>query len=80
VLACAVVKEAAMKDGKHREKPPAQQPPNVGSRLPGDEASPGSPQTGEHICPACSGAGKRAGAPCPECGGTGKVMAIVGDA
>lgn len=51
-----------------------------GSRNPGDEAEPGSPQTGDQICPACSGTGKTEGAACAECGGTGRVTVIVGDA
>lgn len=48
---------------------------------PGDEAAPGTPQTGENTCPACAGRGKRADStPCPECGGTGVVIVNVGDA
>jgi hypothetical protein len=67
---------------KHPEKaPPAQKIRRSDEpRRPGNESRPGSPQTGEHICPACGGSGYRAGAPCPECGGTGHVIAIVGDA
>ena len=41
---------------------------------PGDEAPPGTPGTGENICPECSGKGKlQSGAQCPNCGGSGKV-------
>jgi hypothetical protein len=48
---------------------------------PGDQAPPGSPHTGENVCPKCNGAGTRAdGAPCANCAGTGKVIEIVGDA
>jgi DnaJ-class molecular chaperone len=48
---------------------------------PGDEAPPGSPQTGENVCRECNGKGTTAdGARCESCGGTGKVIAIVGDA
>ena len=47
---------------------------------PGDEVSPGTPQSGEGLCPKCSGNGEIAGASCPECGGTGKVTVLVGDA
>ena len=47
---------------------------------PGDEAPPGSPQTGEHICPDCHGEGRRDGEPCATCGGTGRIVGIVGDA
>ena len=42
---------------------------------PGDEAAPGTPGTGENICPECSGKGQTAsGGKCPNCGGTGKVI------
>ncbi len=51
-----------------------------GARNPGDEARPGSPQTGEAPCPACQGSGKQEGEPCADCGGTGMVTVIVGDA
>ena len=48
---------------------------------PGDQAPPGSTQTGENVCPKCSGKGKSAdGSRCENCGGTGKVIEIVGDA
>ncbi len=50
-------------------------------RNPGDEAAPGSSQTGEDVCPECQGTGKKADqGVCPNCGGTGKVVKIVGDA
>jgi DnaJ-class molecular chaperone len=47
---------------------------------PGDEAPPGTPGTGEDICPACSGDGKLDGGECPECAGTGRVIKGVGGA
>lgn len=47
-----------------------------GARLnPGDVAAPGTPGTGEDVCPDCEGSGKLAGQPCPTCGGTGTVIA-----
>ncbi|TCZ65364.1 hypothetical protein [Roseicella aquatilis] len=49
-------------------------------RAPGDQAPPGSPQTGMVPCPACHGSGQREGTPCPNCGGSGQVVQIVGDA
>jgi DnaJ-class molecular chaperone len=49
-------------------------------RRPGDEARPGSPQTGEQICPACHGSGRLGAASCAECGGSGRVVRLVGDA
>ena len=45
---------------------------------PGDEARPGTPGTGEDVCPACGGSGKRGVSDCPECQGTGKVTAGIG--
>ena len=48
---------------------------------PGDQAPPGSTQTGENVCPKCNGKGTGAnGSRCENCGGTGKVIEIVGDA
>lgn len=55
--------------------------PEKNLRHPGDEAAPGTEQTGEDICPECNGSGKRAGqSSCPHCGGTGLIVKIVGDA
>jgi DnaJ-class molecular chaperone len=46
---------------------------------PGDEATPGTPGTGEDVCPDCKGSGRNAsGQPCPACGGTGKVTEGIG--
>jgi len=46
---------------------------------PGDEAAPGTPGTGEDICPECKGTGKiNGGKECPNCGGTGKVVEGIG--
>ena len=39
---------------------------------------PGTPGTGENLCPACSGTGKLDGENCPECKGTGKVTTGIG--
>jgi hypothetical protein len=47
---------------------------------PGDEAPPGTPGTGEDICPRCGGSGRIDGARCPECEGTGKVNVGIGGA
>ena len=47
---------------------------------PGDQAEPGTPGTGENICPECSGSGKVGATACPNCGGTGKVVEGIGGA
>jgi DnaJ-class molecular chaperone len=49
--------------------------------VPGDEAPPGTPGTGEDLCDHCGGSGKHDdGSDCPECGGTGRVIKGVGGA
>ena len=48
---------------------------------PGDEAAPGTPGTGEDICPDCNGKGEEpAGKACGNCGGTGRITRGVGGA
>jgi DnaJ-class molecular chaperone len=61
------------------KQPTPQQPTSSGTK-PGDEVAPGTPQSGEAICPQCAGAGRVADAVCPSCGGSGKITALVGDA
>jgi hypothetical protein len=57
-----------------QEKPEAGR--SGGAKLnPGDVAAPGTPGTGEDICPDCQGKGRVNNAPCQNCGGTGKVIA-----
>lgn len=52
-----------------------------GNRLnPGDQAAPGTPGTGEDICPVCGGDGRTDAGPCENCGGTGKIIAGIGGA
>ncbi|MEA2759230.1 MAG: hypothetical protein QOH65_1843 [Methylobacteriaceae bacterium] len=46
----------------------------------GDDAPPGTPGTGENICPTCKGSGKVGQKPCADCGGTGKVVEGIGGA
>lgn len=45
---------------------------------PGDDAAPGTPGTGESICPDCHGTGRLGTRECATCGGTGKVIKGVG--
>lgn len=46
----------------------------------GDEASPGTPGTGEALCPVCGGKGSINGRRCDECDGTGIVIQGIGGA
>jgi hypothetical protein len=49
---------------------------------PGDEAAPGTPGSGEDVCPVCHGSGKLevegASQPCANCGGTGVIVEGIG--
>jgi len=47
---------------------------------PGDQARPGTPGTGEHLCKRCAGSGRVEGKTCPVCAGKGKVIVGVGGA
>ena len=48
---------------------------------PGDEAPPGTPGTGEDVCPECNGRGKDARAQeCGNCQGSGRIVRGVGGA
>lgn len=47
---------------------------------PGDEAAPGTPGTGENICPLCSGSGTQNGVVCANCKGTGRITEGIGGA
>ena len=48
---------------------------------PGDEVPPGSPDSGENICPECHGSGQLEGkGECENCGGTGKIIQGIGGA
>jgi len=46
----------------------------------GDMAPPGTPGTGENICPDCNGSGDLDGATCRTCDGSGKVIEGIGGA
>jgi DnaJ-class molecular chaperone len=45
---------------------------------PGDDAAPGTPGTGENVCPVCKGSGRLGNDPCANCSGTGVVIEGVG--
>lgn len=55
-------------------------PPAAGPAGPGDDAPPGTPGTGEDVCPDCQGQGRLGGQECPTCQGTGIVTKGVGGA
>ena len=41
---------------------------------PGDDAPPGTPGTGEDVCPDCQRSGRRQGRACETCGGMGEII------
>lgn len=47
---------------------------------PGDQVPPGTPGTGEDICPDCKGSGKLNGKSCEKCAGTGVITVGIGGA
>lgn len=55
-------------------------PTKTSQMKPGDVAPPGTPGTGEALCPMCSGKGTIDGRPCTQCAGTGIVTQGVGGA
>ena len=75
-----------MRQPRYTERPSSHSTasPEVQPR-PGDEAAPGTPGTGENICPRCRGTGhvtnaQREEVPCPACEGTGKILVGIGGA
>jgi hypothetical protein len=60
---------------KPQDQPTTQDKPKLS---PGDVAEPGTPGTGEDVCPECKGSGQIGSAPCATCGGTGKVTEGIG--
>jgi hypothetical protein len=65
-----------MTDKPQRSTPVGQQP---ASRMmaPGDEAPPGTPGTGEDVCPDCGGSGRLERGPCETCLGRGRVVKAI---
>lgn len=45
-----------------------------------DQAPPGTPGTGETVCPRCGGTGQLSGRTCPECEGSGRINVGIGGA
>lgn len=56
------------------------EPPKQSEMNPADQAPPGTPGTGDNLCPECSGNGTVDGRRCEACGGTGTVIEGVGGA
>jgi DnaJ-class molecular chaperone len=48
-----------------------------GMMAPGDEAPPGTPGTGEDVCPTCGGRGRLDGQECENCFGRGRVIKAI---
>lgn len=61
-------------------QPRTPQEPPPRALNPGDDATPGTPGTGEDLCRECKGTGKINGRPCDNCGGTGIVTEGIGGA
>ena len=47
---------------------------NDAMMAPGDQAPPGTPGTGENVCPECNGTGKIGERACGNCSGTGIII------
>ncbi|WP_119304273.1 hypothetical protein [Dongia deserti] len=45
---------------------------------PGDQATPGTPGTGENVCAKCRGTGRVGNGSCEQCGGSGRVIEGIG--
>jgi DnaJ-class molecular chaperone len=56
----------------------AQTEEQMAETTPGDEAAPGTPGTGENVCPRCGGSGEADGGVCPECEGSGTIIEGIG--
>ena len=63
-----------------REGPKDSSTPRQQPMAPGDQAQPGTPGTGEDICPRCGGTGRLGSSSCPECLGRGKIVKGIGGA
>ena len=66
-----------MTDKPERSKPAGQEPPGHPRMAPGDEAPPGTPGTGEDVCPTCLGSGRVDGTECEACLGRGRIIKAI---
>ena len=60
-----------------RDRGTGGQPPPERTMAPGDEAPPGTPGTGEDVCPDCRGSGRVDGRECDTCLGRGRVIKAI---
>ncbi len=63
-----------MTSDSDRTKP---EQPDAAKMAPGDEAPPGTPGTGEDVCPDCGGSGRVDGADCQNCLGRGRIIKAI---
>ena len=66
-----------MTDKPEKTAPQAQQRAADAMMAPGDEAAPGTPGTGEDICPKCGGSGSTDGKDCEFCLGRGRIIRAI---
>ena len=57
---------------------PARAKESASTPNPGDQAAPGTPGTGEDVCPHCRGSGRIGNEQCSQCGGSGRVIKGIG--
>lgn len=76
----AGVADRSLHSISHGSDTPAHNPGLPPKLNPGDEAAPGTPGTGEDVCPLCHGWGRIMHTRCPNCGGSGKVVRGIGGA
>ena len=62
---------------KAEKTEPVAQQQGADMMAPGDEAPPGTPGTGEDVCPDCGGSGRREGEECNTCLGRGRVIKAI---
>jgi hypothetical protein len=67
-----------MNRDKTASEEPAQMSGSNPVMNPGDDGAPGTPGTGENVCPDCKGSGRIGAAPCKTCGGAGKIIEGIG--
>lgn len=59
---------------------PSQDPAVKNITRAGDEVPPGTPGSGDDVCPRCNGSGKMEQKECENCAGTGVITRAIGGA